>query len=316
MAARMILRPFLLWLSRRRALGSGLERLPLTARVVRRFVAGRSEAEVVRTAQKLIARGFRVNCSLLGEQITHAAQADAAVRRYQALLEAVAAAGIGPETKIAVKPTLLGLELDAARAAVHLSSLLDAADAAGVGVELDMERAADVDATLALFRHAAAVHPTLGVALQAYLKRSAADLDGLIEDGVARVRLVKGAYAEAAAVAYRSSDEITGAFHLLMRRLLDPAATRSGASLSLGTHDLALIAAARGVAHRQRTPEEAWEVQMLMGVRAPLQARLRREGYRVRVYLPYGEQWYPYFVRRIAERPAHLWFALLQIASR
>ena len=283
--------------------------------MVRRFVAGRSETEVVATAQRLIARGLRVNCSLLGEEITQAAQAEAAVRRYRALLGAVDAAGIGPQTKIAVKPTLLGLGLDPARAQIHLSSLLDAADAAGAGVELDMERAADVDATLALFRGAASTHPRLGVALQAYLKRSEADLEALIAEGVARVRLVKGAYAEAATVAYRSREEIDAAFHRLLRRLLDPAATASGASLSLGTHDVALIATARGIAHRKRTPEEAWEVQMLMGVRAPLQARLPREGYRVRVYLPYGEQWYPYFVRRIAERPAHLWFALRQIAG-
>ena len=312
-AAVQPLRSLLLWLSHWEALGDRLERWPPSKRLVSRFVAGRRHDEAVAAAQPLIARGFTVSFSLLGEGVTSEAEAAAAVGEYHALLEAVAQAGIAAETTIAVKPSLLGLAVGQEVAAGALQRVAEASAEIGTGLELDMERAASVDATLALYRRGRAHHPEMGVALQASLRRSEADLQGLIEEGVAHVRIVKGAYAESGAIAYSGAGAIASAFHRLVRMALAPEAMRGGAFLAVGTHDLRIIAGTRTRAFRKRTPAGRWEVQMLYGVRPRLQAQLLREGYPVRVYLPYGRRWYPYVMRRLAERPANLWFALQQL---
>ena len=309
-------RGILLWLSRRRGVGDAMERSPLRGRLVSRFVAGRTAAAAVATAQPLLDRGFTVTFSYLGEDVRSQAEAEAAEGEYAALVRAIAAAGIGERSVVAVKPTLLGLAWDAALAERCLGSIATATRAAGARVELDMERSPLVDATLALYRAGVAADPAMGVAIQAYLHRSAADVEALIDAGIARVRVVKGAYAEPASVAMREAAAVRRSYQGLVRRLLSREGIASGARVSVATHDLPLLAAARTRAFRNQVGAESWEVQLLYGVRPSLQERLLAEGYPVRVYLPYGAHWYPYFMRRLAERPANVWFALRQLFSR
>ncbi len=293
-----------------------MERLPLCQRVVERFVAGRSRTDAISTAQPLIDEGFSVTFAYLGEEVDSLAEAADAVDEYRLLIAAIGDSRFAVHCRVAVKPSLLGLHLDPTVAAGHLRKIATDAHQRDVGVELDMERADTVDGTLDLFRSGLAHHPDLGVALQAYLRRSSADLDALIEDGVAHVRLVKGAYSEKQSDAFAGASNINSAYHRMMRRLLDPQTMRQGATAAIATHDQSLIGAARTRAQRQRIPDDRWEVQMLYGVRPLLQQRLLREGYAVRISLPYGERWYPYFVRRVGERPANLWFAVRQILGR
>lgn len=310
------LRDALLWLSRRQAVGRSMERLPLCQRIVARFVAGRSRTDAIATAKPLIDGGFSVTFAYLGEEVDDPAEAADAVDEYRLLIATIGDSGLAGHCRVAVKPSLLGLHLDPAVAATHLGKIATDAERRGVGIELDMERADTVDGTLALFRSGLSHHPDLGIALQAYLRRSATDLDALIEDGIAHVRLVKGAYSEDRSIALAGASNVKSAYHRMMRRLLDPATIHHGATVAIATHDQTLIGAARTRALRQRVPDDRWEVQMLYGVRPNLQRRLLREGYSVRISLPYGERWYPYFVRRIGERPANLWFAMRQIVER
>ena len=309
-------RGLLLWLSRRRGVGDAMERSPLRERLVSRFVAGRTATEAVARAQPLLDRGFTVTFSFLGEDVGSRAEAESAEREYLALVSAIAAAGVGAASVIAIKPTLLGMRVDASLAAGCLASIAGAARAAGSRVELDIERSDLVDATLALFRSGVQADPEMGIAQQAYLHRSAADVEALIAEGIGRVRLVKGAYAEPESVAVQDMDSVRRSYHGLVRRLLSAEAQAVGARVAVATHDLSLLAATRTRAFRNQVGPGGWEVQMLYGVRPSLQDRLLAEGYPVRVYLPYGAHWYPYFMRRLAERPSNVWFALRQVFTR
>lgn len=306
-------RAALLWLAAQSSIGAWLERLPFADRLVARFVAGRTRESALTAAAPLLAQGYRVTFSYLGEDVWSAAEAEAAVQEYSCLLAAIGAAAIGPSTKIAVKPSLIGLQVAPEIAERHLLRLVTEAAPHGIGVELDMERSSTVDATLALYRAVRAQSPHLGVALQAYLRRSEADLEALLRDRIATVRLVKGAYAEPAAVAFPSRRQIDRAYHRLLRAALAPEALGRGSLVAVATHDAQIIATTRTIASRRLSSADQWEIQMLYGVRRDLQQRLLREHYPLRIYLPYGERWYPYFVRRLAERPANLWFALRQI---
>ena len=305
-----LLRTLLLWLSRQAALGDTLESIPFADRLIGRFVAGQTHEEAVEAARPLVQAGYRVTFSLLGEDVADEVAAAAASDAYRELLQQIASAGLASQSKIAVKPTLLGLGLSFETAQGNFNGILEAARWVGVGVELDMERSNTVDDTLALFRSGASETADLSIAIQAYLRRTAADVDALITDGIARVRLVKGAYEESADDAYQTSEEIERAFHAIERTLLEPESIAGGAWLAVATHDLRLIAGTRTRSHRKRTPDDRWEVQMLYGVRRKQQQQLLAEGYPLRLYLPYGRHWYPYFMRRLAERPANLGFAL------
>ncbi len=309
------LRLVFLWLSRQQWIGEALERAPFGSRLLRRFVAGTTHDEAIETAQPLIDAGFQVTFSLLGEDVESPAAAVEAVLEYQTLLGRLGQAGIAAQSKVAVKPTLLGLSLGFETAQGNLTAVLEAGRWAGVGVELDMERSGIVEDTLSLYRGAVVETPDLGLAVQAYLHRSRGDVERLIADGVAHVRLVKGAYAEPAELVYADSAEVEREYRVLMRLLLEPASIQAGSSLAVATHDVKLLAEARTRTFRQATPKERWEVQMLLGVRPSQQERLLREGYPVRIYLPYGRHWYAYTMRRLAERPANLVFALRSIFS-
>lgn len=311
-----LLRLFLLWLSRRHRVGDWLQRAPFGDRLVSRFVAGPDRDSAVDAARSLIDQGYRVTLAYLGEDVESESEAAASVEEYQQLLGAIADAGIASQTKLAVKASLLGMRLSEEIATANLRRIAAAAAEAGVGLELDMERSDSVDATLALYRAGLETHPDLGVALQSYLRRSPDDLAELIQERRAHVRLVKGAYSEPEAIAHNSTKDIVSAYHTLLRMLMEPEAIEQGSSVGVATHDERLIASARTRAFRKHVPADRWEVQMLYGIRPKLQRRLLGEGYAVRISVPYGEHWYPYVVRRLAERPANLWFALQQIVRR
>ena len=306
-----MLRPGLIWLSKqdwaeRSARAAGIERL-----LVRRFVAGdkRDDALAAALGMSAAAPGATSTFSLLGEAVTDPSEAEQAVAEYCALAVAIGAAS-DLDARVAVKPTLLGLDISRQTAERGLLTIVETADELGVRVELDMEASDTVDATLELYRAAAARSEATGVALQAYLRRTPEDAQALIDDGIARVRLVKGAYSEPPRIAHSGAGPIRRAYIELLDQLW-----RAGADLGVATHDALLHRAARRLAADIPTTGD-WEFQMLHGVRPNLAARMLARQERLRVSIPYGERWYPYLMRRIAERPANALFALRAVLGR
>ena len=277
--------------------------------LVRRFVAGEELADALTAARSIAAQGMTTTLDQLGENVTTSDQARAAVGTYVATLEGMAAAELEPN--ISVKLTMLGLDLGEQLAIENMLALLETAHRVRGFVRIDMEGSAYTERTLAIAEELHDRFPEeVGTVIQSYLYRSPGDAERLIRRGM-RVRLVKGAYAEPATVAHQSQREVDAAYVHLMERLLD-----AGRYPAIATHDPALIRAARGYALRMGISSDRFEFQMLYGVRRDAQAELVADGYRMRIYVPYGTKWYPYFTRRIAERPANAVFVLRQLISR
>ncbi len=275
--------------------------------VVRRFVAGEGLDDAMRAAGDLHAAGISSMLDLLGENVTTEEGAVAAADEH---LEAIVAIrGTAPQlgAAISVKLTQLGLDLSEDLAQDNLARVLDAAGARTL-VMIDMEHHEYVDATLRVFRELHEGYDGLGVCLQAYLHRTAEDIFELPEASI--VRLVKGAYLEPHDLAFSRSGDVERAWSLLFATLV-----ARGHRVHVATHDPALIAGARQLVRRRGIPRERVEYQMLYGIRPDLQRRLARDGLPVRVYVPYGTEWYPYLTRRLAERPANLWFFLRSLAA-
>ena len=229
--------------------------------------------------------------------------AAAAAADYVKIIEAIVASGI--ERNISLKLTQLGLDVDRATAVDNMRRILEPADRHGFFVRIDMENSPYTDATLAIIEILwQQGHRQIGTVIQSYLKRSEADIRHLNTLGV-RVRLVKGAYREPKTVAYQKKSEVDAAFVDLMRLLLD-----EGTYPAIATHDPVMIEATKAYAKQKGYSADRFEFQMLYGIRRDLQAQLVKEGYRVRVYVPFGKQWYPYFMRRLGERPANVAFVL------
>jgi proline dehydrogenase len=304
-AAERGMRSTLLMLSHRRSLGRLATRLPVTRPMVRRFVAGDSLDEVLPAIERLHARGLRTTVDVLGEAVATEADARAAAARYLEVIDALAAAGL--DLHVSLKPSQMGLAIDPDLARDNVATIAARAIKVGAFVRIDMEDHTTTDATLELWR---SVRPTdhgdadLGVVLQAALRRTPGDLE-LIMDAGGRIRLCKGAYREPAAVAYQDKSEVDAAYERLMLRLL-----RAGSYPAIATHDVRLIRRATEVAGAEGIPRASFEFQMLYGVRRDLQEQLVDAGWRVRTYVPFGTQWYPYFMRRLAERPANVGFVL------
>ena len=308
-----MLRPSLIWLSKqawaeRGARAAGVERL-----LVRRFVAGDFRGDALALAGRLSqpddgAVGANAKFSFLGEEVTDPAEAEQAVSEYCALAAAIGESE-GLDARMGVKPTLLGLGISYETAERGLLAIVETASEHAVRVELDMETSDTVDATLALYRAAAARSELTGVALQSYLRRTPDDAQALIDDGIARVRLVKGAYNEPGQVAYSSGQEIRRAYVALLQQLWS-----AGADIGVATHDPILHRAARRLDANEPTVGY-WEFAMLCGARPELGQEMRANGERLRMSIPYGERWYPYLMRRIAERPENVWFALRAVSG-
>lgn len=269
----------------------------------RRFIAGETVEEAVAAARRLEAAGFTHTLDMLGESVATMSEADAATRAYLALIDQIAAAGIG--RNISLKLTQLGLTVDRATSVDNLRRILDVAAARDVMVRVDMENSPFTQVTIEIFDTMwQQGYRNAGIVLQSYLPRSVADAVRLIDLG-ARVRLVKGAYNEPKAVAYQDKADVDAAFVEIMKLLL-----AGGNAPAIATHDPAMIAATRAFAAARGISPDRFEYQMLYGVRRDLQARLRADGYRVRVYVPFGREWFPYFMRRLGERPANIGFVI------
>jgi proline dehydrogenase len=273
------------------------------ARLSSRFIAGMEIADALRVAEAVNRQGMAVTLDSLGESVTSEPEAHRAADIYHQLLDMLAARKLN--ANISVKLTQMGLELSPELAESIARSLAQHAHTAGNFVRIDMEDSRLTQVTLDIVRRLNA-HPesraSIGVVIQAYLYRSQADVEQLLADGI-RVRLCKGAYKEPSEVAFPRKADVDKNFILLSHMLLD-----SPIYHALATHDEAMIAAVRAYAGEQQIEPGRFEFQMLYGVRRDLQRRLVQEGYKVRVYVPFGSEWYPYFMRRLAERPANVMF--------
>ena len=266
--------------------------------LARRFVAGDTLDEAVEVAHRINDEGMRVSLDLLGEEVHDSDSARRARDEYLEGLHRIRDEGL--DSNISVKLTQLGLSIDESLAAELLSDLATHADQIGTSVTVDMEDSHYTEATVRLYGEARAEHENLGIALQSYLHRTPEDLTRVAALG-GHIRLCKGAYVESSEVALTHKPEVDAAFAQQLRTLMATESVRP----AVATHDLDLIDLTRQLAPER---EAYFEFQMLYGVRVSLQRELVAEGYPVRVYLPYGSQWYPYLTRRLAERPSNAWF--------
>ncbi|MEU4534247.1 proline dehydrogenase family protein [Streptosporangium sp. NPDC023825] len=287
--------------------------VPLTRKVVDRFVAGETPQEAVEAIRGLAAAGLAVTVDHLGEETRDSAAATQTAKAYVTLLGALDGLGLGDRAEVSVKLSAVGQALGADGDKIALENarrICEAAAASGASVTLDMEDHTTVDSTLAILRALRADFPSTGVAVQSYLFRTEADCRDLAYEG-SRVRLVKGAYAEPASVAHQNKNEVDKAYVRCLRILM------SGAGYPMvATHDDRLIAITETLADRFARSRGDYEYQMLYGIRADKQQALAGAGHTVRVYIPYGDDWYGYFMRRLAERPANIAFFLRALGGK
>jgi len=269
----------------------------------RRFIAGETIEEAIDAARSIQAQGLLLTLDYLGESVRTLEEAAAATREYGRLLEVIVVSGI--ERNISLKLTQLGAGVDRATCVDNLRRILEPARKHGFFVRIDMENSPWTQLTLDIFETLwQQEYRNIGIALQAALYRTERDVTRMNELG-ARVRLVKGAYKEPPTVAYQHKADVDAAFIRLMRILLD-----SGTYPAWGTHDPALLEATEKYAAKRGITKDRFEFQMLYGIRRDLQASLVKRGYRMRVYVPFGREWFPYFMRRLGERPANLGFVI------
>ena len=274
--------------------------------LVRRFVAGDTLSDAIGVATALNRQGMKVSLDLLGEEVHSADEVEAALSGYVTCLNEISANAI--DGNISIKLTQLGLAFDPVLAGAALDRLAASASRLDLTVTIDMEDSSYTEATVDIYAAAQERHRNLGLALQAYLRRTPTDLHRLMPLG-GHIRLCKGAYVEPESVAFTSAAEVDTAFARLLRVLM----TEDGLTPAVATHDPDLIGLARQLARQRRGP---FEFQMLYGVRPQAQKELAAGGFPIRIYVPYGSRWYPYLVRRLAERPANLGFFLRALISR
>ena len=275
-------------------------------RSVSRFMPGERLDDALAAATRQRAQGIGAILTHLGENLTTADEAEAVMRHYLEALDRVHAERL--DAQISVKPTQLGLDLDAEICFRNLQRLIDRAAQLHNFIWIDMESVQYVDATLALFRRARERSPFVGVALQAYLYRTERDLDRLLPLGVS-LRLVKGAYLESPRVAYPKKADVDANYYRLACRILNES-QHDGALLHVATHDGALIQKLNAYAETRNVPASAYEYAMLYGIQQPLQQQMVAAGHRLRVLISYGEYWFPWYMRRLAERPANMVFVM------
>ncbi len=297
-----MLKHTLLFLSERNDLKKVLFKLPFAAQMSGRFVAGDTSEEALDVARFLNDSGFRVTLDLLGESVSDRAEAQFAAAEYAESLVEIDAHEA--ETTISLKLTQLGLDIDTDFCFENLLGIVQRADELGNFVRIDMEDSEHTQTTLDIFYRVFERYRNVGIVIQSYLHRSEADIARLVELG-APVRLCKGAYAEPPSVAFQEKSEVDANYVHLMKMLLD-----GGAPTAIASHDERMIDATLEHVSRNGIPDDAFEIQMLYGVRRDYQRQLVDNGLNMRIYLPYGSQWYSYFMRRMAERPANLLFVM------
>jgi proline dehydrogenase len=307
-----VMRSVLLAGSESRWLRRQAPRLKFVRKAVTRFMPGERMEDALAAADGLRRQGITSVLTQLGENVSDAIEAARVSQQYVDVLAKVKASGL--DCQISVKLTQLGLEVDEGRCYANLRTLAEQAAASGSAVWIDMEQHAYVDRTLALYRRAVAEFSNVGVCLQAYLYRTAADLASLVPLG-GGIRLVKGAYREPADLAYPRKNDVDANFLRLAKELIAPAARASGLRAVFGTHDRRLIHAIQAHAGATGVPRDAFEFDLLFGIQRDEQKQLARDGYRIRVLVSYGEYWFPWYMRRLAERPANVLFVARSMFS-
>jgi proline dehydrogenase len=296
------LRIFFVWLSHRRWMARLALRTPFVKRVALRFVAGTTLDEAVAAVRAVNERGALATMDVLGESVHDRATADAAAAAYVATIERIAAEKL--DANVSLKLTQMGLDLGVDECVSVLQSVVEAGRRHGIFVRIDMEGSDYTDRTLEVVRRLRADGHDVGPVIQSYLRRSKADVEALATERV-RTRICKGAYAEHESVAFHDRGEIGRSFVDLCVRLLE-----ADAYPGVATHDPDMIEAVKAYARDHDIPPERYEFQLLYGIRRDLQDQLLADGYRLRVYVPYGTEWWPYFMRRFAERPANVMFII------
>ncbi len=297
-----MLKHTLLFLSERNDLKKVLFKLPFANQMSGRFVAGDTSEEALNVARQLNDSGFRVTLDLLGESVSDRAEAERAAAEYAESLAEIDAHEA--ETTISLKLTQLGLDIDTDFCYHNLLGIVRRAEELGNFVRIDMEDSEHTQTTLDVFYRVFEKYRNVGIVIQSYLHRSEDDIARLVKLG-ASVRLCKGAYNEPASVAFQEKSEVDGNYVRIMKMLLD-----GGAPTAIASHDERMIDATLEHVSRNGIPDDAFEIQMLYGVRRDYQRQLVANGLNMRLYLPYGSQWYSYFMRRMAERPANLLFVM------
>lgn len=302
-----MLRAFFVHLSENRSMRNFAERSPLGRRLSGRFVAGNEISDAVRVTQAVNRAGMTVSIDNLGENVTNPEEARQSAALYHQILDAITANSLN--ANISLKLTHMGLDVDEKLAREHVSGLVTKAAAMNPPgfVRVDMEGSPYTQRTLDFVRELHRVpgnQNSVGTVIQAYLRRSEKDVEGLLSRGI-RIRLCKGAYQEPADIAFEKKSEVDENYIRLMKILL-----KSGIYHGLATHDERIIREAQAFARRENIPADSFEFQMLYGIRRDLQQSLVRNGWRMRVYVPFGTEWYPYFMRRLGERPANAFFVL------
>ncbi len=294
-------------MSERKKLQSLILRSGMARRVARRFVAGETLDEAIEVTRALNSQGMKVTLDHLGEAVSDPEGALRAAGEYCGILERIEREGV--DANVSIKLTQIGLAIDRELCRGNLRRIAEAARATDNFVRIDMESSEYLEDTLALFEDVHAEHGNLGVVIQSYMRRSEEDVRKLCSRGVA-VRLCKGAYNEPESVAFRKKSEVDANYLRLLSIL-----GQCDSPLAVATHDDRMIEAALQIARNGRRKGPI-EFQMLYGIRRALQLRLVKEGFRMRIYVPYGTEWYPYFMRRMAERPANLFFVLRAMVGK
>jgi proline dehydrogenase len=297
-----VLRSLLLFLSRQSWLRHWMETSSAADRLTSRFIAGSTLESALAVCRRVNGDGILVSLDHLGESVTSLDEAQRSRDTYFAALDRIAELGI--QGTVSVKPTQLGLDFSEAECEANVELLVERAKAIGAAVEIDMESSAYVDRTLALVSHLHARHASVRAVIQAYLYRSESDIEDLCRQGIP-VRLCKGAYKEPSDVAFPKKKDLDQNYVHLMIRLLD-----AGACPAIASHDERIIRRALDYVKERKIRPDSFEFQMLYGIRRDLQRELIQQGYRLRLYVPYGNAWYPYFMRRLAERPANVLFLI------
>ncbi len=307
------MRSMLLWASQSKGLERSVSGGGAFARAARRFVAGEKREEALAVIKSLNEQGIAANLDLLGENTTNEEEARAAAEEYVRLAQAIREAGL--DASVSIKLTQLGMDLGMDTVIGNTTMVIEAATAQGVGVEIDMEASEYVDRTLDVYQAVQERFGTVGIAVQAYLKRTVADVERLVELG-AKVRVVKGAYKEPKDIAYQSFKQIREAFIEVLDVLMTPQAAAKGVCAAIGSHDDLIVDYAAAKVEENKLPPRNYEYQFLYGIRRDLHERFASQGQPVRIYVPFGTCWYPYSMRRLAERPANLKFFIRALVGK
>ena len=303
------MRNALLWASTNPFLAERLPRYGFVQKATRRFMPGERLEDALGEARRLSGKGFATTLTLLGENLGSEVEAEAVLEHYLEVLQAIHAEGLDAE--ISIKPTQLGLDYGAEGTLDRLSRLVSATDSR---VWIDMESSPYVDRTIHLFRAAKERHENVGIAMQAYLHRARKDIEDLLPLDPS-IRLVKGAYNEPAAVAFDRKAAVDQNYVGLTSLVLRARASGGRGTAVIATHDPRMIGEAGRMAHELGLAKGSFEYSMLYGIQVAQQTRLAAAGHRVRVLVSYGSAWFPWYMRRLAERPANVWFVLKQIAA-